>query len=285
MNFKYFYRGLFALALLTALSSCKTPKDIAYFQDTEVNEIITTAKKQPITLKPGDKLSIIVKTSDPQISQLFNLGVYSTAVSNFETPLSGSGAVTSKDAIGGVSSGMSSYTVSDKGTIDFPLLGEIKVAGMSRSEIAGFIKGEIMGRDLAKDPTVTVEFLNTGIDILGEVRTPGRFDMNKDKLTILEAISLAGDLTISGRRDNIRVLREENGQMKIYTVDLTNAEKTMSSPVYYLAQNDIIYVEPSDVRKRQSTVNGNNVLSTGFWISIASLATSIVTTLGVFLKK
>ena len=94
-------------------------------------------------------------------------------------------------------------------------------------------------------------------------------------MTVLDAISKAGDLTIYGRRDNVTVLRQENGKQNVYRVNLNNGCELTSSPVYYLQQNDVIYVDPNNVRKRQSTVNGNNVLSTSFWISIASLVTSI----------
>lgn len=142
-----------------------------------------------------------------------------------------------------------------------------------------------MGRELVKDPTVTVEFVNTGINVMGEVMTPGRYDINRDHLTVLDALSLAGDLTINGRRENVKVLREENGQTKVYTLDLTDLNKLVKSPAYSLQQNDVVYVEPNDFRKRQTTVNGNNALSTGFWISVASLITSAVTTIGVFVNK
>ena len=146
---------------------------------------------------------------------------------------------------------------------------------MTRSEVAGFIKGELMGRDLVKDPTVTVEFLNTGVSVMGEVLAPGRYDMNRDNITILEALSLAGDLTIQGKRDNVMVIREEDGQLKTYRVDLTNGQQLMSSPAFYLKQDDIVYVEPNGVRKRQTTVNGNTALSASFWVSVASLLTSV----------
>ena len=110
---------------------------------------------------------------------------------------------------------------------------------------------------------------------MGEVLAPGRYDMNRDNITILEALSLAGDLTIQGKRDNVMVIREEDGQLKTYRVDLTNGQQLMSSPAFYLKQDDIVYVEPNGVRKRQTTVNGNTALSASFWVSVASLLTSV----------
>ena len=171
--------------------------------------------------------------------------------------------------------GMGAYTVSPEGTIDFPVLGNLTVSGMSRSELAGFIKGELMGRELVKDPVVTVEFLNTGVSVLGEVLTPGRYDVNLDQFTIFDAISLAGDLTIQGQRKNVKVLRKEADGIHTYVVDLTDMAKTMSSPAYYLKQGDLVYVEPNGVKKRQTTVNGNTALSASFWVSVASLLTSV----------
>lgn len=257
-------------AVSMAMTSC-TPKNVAYLQN--IDETVTTvdALSTQIRVKPEDKLSIVVHSKDDQLSKLFNLPVVSTNITQ---------AMTTTEAItirndGGVKSGMSVYTVAPDGTIQFPVLGDLKVAGMSRSELAGFIKGELMGRDLVKDPTVTVEFVNTGINVLGEVHSPGRIEVNRDHLTILDAIAIAGDLTIQGQRENVMVIREENGQRKAYRIDLTDAKKTMQSPVYYLQQNDVVYVEPNGQKKRETTTNGNNFLSTAFWISVASLLTSI----------
>ena len=156
---------------------------------------------------------------------------------------------------------------------------------MTRAELAGYIKGELMGRELVKDPTVVVEFLSSGINVIGEVNRPGRYDLNRDDLNILEALSLAGDLSITGQRKNVKVIRVEDGQVNTYTLDLTDAGSLMKNPAFYLQQDDVIYVEPNNMRKRQTTVNGNNALSTGFWISVASLITSAVTTIGVFINK
>ncbi|MBQ1748179.1 MAG: polysaccharide export protein, partial [Bacteroidales bacterium] len=129
--------------------------------------------------------------------------------------------------------------------------------------------------NLRFNPVVTVEFMNLGISIMGEVTRPGHFALNKDNLNILDALSMAGDLTIYGNRENVRVIRTEGDIQKTYIVDLTSAESTLNSPVYYLKQDDIIYVEPNEVKMRQSTVNGNNVRSSSFWISVASLLTTI----------
>lgn len=270
-----------AVVSTLGLAGCSVPKDVAYFQDV-TNETITLPTTGELKIKPNDKLNIIIKTIDPNIAAMFNLNVVSDRLG--ENLIVNPGAGNFRSATNSAS-GISKYTVSPQGTIDFPAIGEVKVAGMTRSELAGFLKGELMGRNLAKDPVVTVEFANMGVSVMGEVRSPGRYDINQDRVTVLDAISMAGDLELQGKRDNITVLREENGEVKTYKVDLTNFQELAQSPAYYMQQGDVVYVEPNDMKKRQTTTNGNNVYSTGFWISVASLLTSVVTTVGVFVVK
>ncbi len=245
-------RNIAACLLLIGVASCTTPKNVTYFQD--LTETVMPAPEPVLTrVKPMDKLSIQVKTKDAQLVNLFNLTLPGDRVGE----------------------GYSDYTVTPEGTIDFPVLGELKVAGLTRGELSAFIKGELMGRELVKDPVVTVEFLNAGFSVLGEVNRPGKFTFNKDQITLLEALSMAGDLNIQGQRDNIAVVRHEEDGIHTYRVDLTNFAELEQSPAYYVRQDDVIYVEPNSIKKRQTTVNGNNVLSAGFWVSIASLLASI----------
>lgn len=269
-NLTYVCAAVIALASLM-LGGC-TPKDITYFQDIDQTTLTARTQAQSFRLEPGDKLSIVVHSKDPSLAALFNLPIITNRAEN-NRGFSGTGAI--QRSYSG-NDGISYYTVSPEGSIDFPVLGTLKIAGMTRSEVAGFIKGEIVGRNLIKDPTVIVEFLNTGISVLGEVAHPGRFDMSRDNINLLEALSLAGDLTIQGKRENVKVIRElPDGTTQTYNVDLTNTKELISSPAYYLKQNDIIYVEPNGVRKRQATVNGNTALSASFWVSVASLLTSV----------
>lgn len=247
--------------------SCSTPSQISYFQDLrpgESEQQVVAATE--IKVRPADKLSIIVNSRDPQLTQLFNLP--------YVTKQLGQGSIVSSFTSNN-SQGVSGYTVDEQGMIDFPVLGKIKVAGMNREEIAAFIKGELLAKNLIKDPVVTVEYMNLCISVLGEVANPGRYNIDRDKVTLLDAISMAGDLTIYGKREKVLVLREEEGVQRVYGVNLCSAEHLYTSPVYYLRQNDVVYVEPNNVRARQATVNGNNVRSTSFWISLASLLTTI----------
>lgn len=218
------------VAVVLTVSSCHTPKDVTYFQDLKDNVVISPATSGAIKIQPKDKLSIVVKSKDPELANLFNLTVNTDRTSG-GTSASATGVKTL--SYSGSTEGMSNYTVAPDGTIDFPVLGKLKVTGMNRSELAGFIKGELMGKDLVKDPVVTVEFLNTGFSVLGEVNRPGRIDMNVDELNILQALALAGDLSIQGQRENVAVIRQEADGMHTYRMDLTNMSELSKSPAFY----------------------------------------------------
>lgn len=248
------------------LSSCGSSKEVVYFQDLRPGESeIKLPEVQAITVQPEDKISIIVNSRDPQLTDLFNLPYVTRQL----------GQSLRADYNTGNNTGISGYTVSATGDIDFPVVGKIHVAGKKREEIAELIKNRLITENLVKDPVVTVEFMNLCVAVLGEVNKPGRFAIDRDRITVLDALSMAGDLTIYGNRSKVLVLRQEGDVQRVYGINLTSGEHVYTSPAYYLQQNDIVYVEPNEVKARQSTVNGNNVRSTSFWISLASLLTSI----------
>lgn len=254
------------------LQSCSTPKNITYFQDVATGTIIDPAVQKDITIKPDDKLSIIVTTQDPALSQLFNLASSQNRLGQTTT-------ATHSLRPSGTSDGyVSYYTVNPQGDINFPVIGKLHIAGMNRAQIAAYIEKELQQRNLVKDPVVTVEFINTGLSILGEVASPGRYEFNKDRMTIIEAIALAGDLTINGERENVLVMRKDaDGKQQSYRVDLTDMQNLSSSPVYYLQQEDIIYVQPNDKRKRDTTSSGNAAYTPSFWVSVGSLGITVAT--------
>lgn len=237
--------------------SCSAPKEIAYFQDLQpgVTELAVTSPVE-IKVRPKDKLSILVNSQDQKLNELFNLQNPSSSNSSNRVELG--------------------YTVDSDGFITFPVLGKVKVGGMTREQIAGYLTEQIKERELIKDPVVIVEFMNLCVSVLGEVNNPGRIDIDRDNMTILDALSEAGDLTIFGKREKVLVLRHENGKQRVYGINLCSADHIYNSPVYYLQQNDVVYVEPNNTKARQSTVNGNTVRSTSFWLSLASFLTSIV---------
>ncbi len=252
----------FSAAML--LCSCASTRKIAYFQPTPgASAAETVAETRPLTLQPEDKVSIVVNSKTTELAQLFNLPVVSRYIG-----ANASGTSLPQGTVSG-------YTVDSRGEIDFPVLGKVRVGGLSREETAAMIKGELIARNLVLDPTVTVEFLNLTVSVLGEVGRPGRYPIDRDRITLLDAIGMAGDLTIWGRRDNVTGVRTEDGRENAYKVDISSAAELFASPVYHLRQNDVVYVEPNSMRARQSTVNGNNVRSSSFWMSLASLLTTI----------
>lgn len=271
MRIKYSITSFLFFVLL--LSSCSTPKDVTYFPELETGSIMMAERQLNIRVRPEDKLSIIVNTQDPALSSLFNLVTTQNRLGE---------TTTSTTTIGNASNSgngqMSYYTIDSKGDINFPVLGKIHIAGLTREEIAQKITDELMKADLVKNPIVTVEFANTGISILGEVKSPGRYEFNKDRLTIIDAIAMAGDLTMNGVRSNILVIRNaEDGKQEAYRINLLNAKELASSPVYYMQQDDVIYVEPNDKAKRETTPNGNTPYTPSFWVSMGSFGVTIAT--------
>ncbi len=249
--------------LVLLLNGCGSTNSVSYFQDIHYNDSMLLAKPHVITFQPGDKVSIVVNSKDPKLADLFNLPTISYRVGQGSSTLSS------------YNSQVSLYTVDSNGDIDFPVVGTIHIGGETREQTAELIKGILIGKDLLKDPVVTVEFGNLYFSVLGEVSKPGQYTIDRDQVTILDAISKAGDLTIYGVRDSIKVLRQVDGMQKTYKVNLMSWKDLSSSPAYYVKQNDVIYVTPNETKARQSTVNGNTIRSTSFWISIASLITSI----------
>lgn len=251
---KYTYLILFAVTLLTA---CKTPRDITYLQDVYEKVPIQSQTDGSIRFLPGDKLSIYVHSRDEKLTALFNL---STNV------MSGSTNGSQQYA----------YTVDEKGEINFPVLGMVKVQGFTRIEVARTIEKMLITNDLCKDPVVTVEFYNMNFSVLGTVSGAGIKQINKDKITLLEAIAMASDLLVDGKRKNVLVMRQEGDKQVPYRVDLTSAESIYNSPVYYIRQNDVVYVEPNNKSKRNSTVMGNTAYQPSFWMSLASFVAAMV---------
>lgn len=264
---KILKRCLLLAACAALLSSCATPKEVVYFQDLQQTDgTLAAVQAKEIRVRPDDKISIIVNSRDPQLTDLFNLPYVSRQLGQ---------TLRSVTSTYGQSQGVSGYTVDSEGNIDFPVLGKIHVEGMTREEIGRCIKDELVGQDLVKDPIVTVEFMNLTVSVMGEVAKPGRYAIERDRITILDALSMAGDLTIYGRRDAVMVQRMEGDTLQVYQLNLVSGQDVYNSPAFYLQQNDLVYVAPNDVKVRESTVNGNNIRSTSFWISLGSLLSSV----------
>ena len=259
MRIRFISSCFLAAALL--LGSCSTPKNITYFPDLGTGAVVQAERQLDIRVKPEDKLSIVVNTQDPALSALFNL-------LQVQNRLGGTTSTTKSvgDASGGGNGQVAYYTVDSAGDINFPVIGKLHIAGMTREQVANYVAEQLVGKDLVKDPIVTVEFANTGISVIGEVSAPGRYEFNKDHLTI------------SGMRENILVLRNVgDGKQEAYRVNLLDAQSLASSPVFYLQQDDVIYVEPNDKKKRETTPNGNTPYTPSFWVSMGSVGLTVAT--------
>lgn len=253
---------LFALSIaLMAMVSCSTVKDIAYFQNKVVNEPEAIDKHAGIVIQAKDMLSIVVSSRNPELVAMFNLPVVSYQA--------GSEVVNT-----GYNQRLMGYVVDNDGFIDFPVLGPIKVAGLTRWELSELIKNKLLNDGLLTDAVVTVEFMNFKVSVIGEVNSPGTYSLQNDKVTILQAISLARDLTIFGQRENVCVIREREGERVIYEINLCDVSM-FNSPAYYLQQNDVVYVQPSEVKARQSTTDDKALRMTSIFVSGGSLLVSV----------
>ena len=246
---------------ILALSSCGSVKDIAYFQNKAVNEPEAIDKHAGIVIQPKDMLSIVVSSRNPELVAMFNLPVISYQAG-------------SEVVAGGGQQRLMGYVVDNEGKIDFPVLGPINVAGLTRWELSELIKKRLLDDGLLTDAVVTVEFMNFKVSVIGEVNNPGTFSIEGDKVTVLQAISLARDLTIFGERENVTVIRERNGERVMYEINLCDVSM-FQSPAYYLQQNDVVYVQPSKIKARQSTTDDKALRMTSIFVSGGSLLVSL----------
>ena len=258
------------LLLLSAVffHSCKSYKDITYVQGLESGDVVQLAEKIATTINTNDALLITVSAANPEAVALYN-----PPVTNSLKP--GETLVSSTPSL-------QNYLVDADGYIDFPSLGRIKAAGLTRSQLERYIKSEL--ESVVTDPIVKVQILTNNITVLGEVTMPGTFEIPNERLSLFEALGLAKDLTIYARRDNILITREtEEGKLTSIRVDLTSPD-VFSSPGFYLQKGDVVYVEPNEYRKSNSTYNSNkqfNVSMISTIISGVSVIASLIIALFV----
>lgn len=245
------------------LASCATSKQILYMQDINEVELHELPADYEAVIKKDDRLTILVSGPDKQVTSPYNLTLGDMTVSSSVTD-------PERAAL--------SYLVDKNGDIDFPILGKIHVEGMTRNELMSYLKTEI-GKDV-KDPIVYVSIRNYKITVLGEVRVPGTYTMDCEKINILQALGRAGDLNLTAKRDGILLIREENGKEVHYTIDLKSA-KLLEEPYFYLQQNDIIYVPASATRVMTATA------ATGIWsVGLSSVSTlATVVTLAMTISR
>jgi polysaccharide export outer membrane protein len=260
-------KALFFLLVATMiLSSCGSPKNVAYLQNSDYIDFNRSEYLYDARIMPKDVLTITVSTVNPEAAVPFNLTVANTISVNTRS-------LTSQPVL-------QTYLVANDGTIEFPVLGTLQVGGLTKSECEKMLHDKIRPYlNAAENPVVTVRMSNYKISVLGEVARPGMFTVGNEKINILEALAQAGDLTIYGVRDNVKLIRENaNGKKEIHTLNLNDAN-IISSPYYYLQQNDIVYVEPNKVKAQNSTVGQTTTLwisATSILISLASLIVNIL---------
>ena len=245
LNYKSLFRLLpVVLVVSVFLASCGSKKDVVYFQNASSFETLVDKNSFTPKFKVDDLVSIHISTLDNEASVPFNL---------FR------GA-----AEGGIRPEQVDYLIDQQGEIDFPVIGKIKIAGLSPEETRVMLRDRLS--EFLKDPIINIRLKNFSVTILGEVRRPGTYPVVGEKITILEALGLAGDLTNKGQRENVMVIRDFDGT-KVYTrIDLTRKE-ALSSPVYYLTQNDVVYVEPNQSAITSSSLDNRATIA----ISIASI--------------
>jgi len=259
------YASFFSVALIV-LSGCATPYNITYFQDMPLEQEVTIAKPQDVILQPGDEISILVSTRDAALSSLFSL------YSNYTVGNASGGGVAAANARRD-----SYYIIANDGCIDFPVLGRIYVAGFTRFELEQHIKKLIQDQNLVKDPVITVGFNNLFVTVIGSAGSVGRIDIDRDNFTLLDAIAESGDLGLEGLRENVKVIRQVGMDKRIaYEVNFCSAEDVYNSPVFYLQQNDVIYIEPNNKVKRTTTQYGSQMVNYTFWVGIITSVFSLI---------
>ena len=253
------------LSWVILFSACNSTKEVVYLQDVVPLKQQDIERKYEVFIHEDDLLSIMVNSKDPELALPFNMPLITYQI--------GSESSGQQRVLG--------YLVDTNGDIDFPILGKLHVAGLSRLELRDLIKEKLISGDYIKDPVVTVQFLNYKVSVMGELSRPGSFTITGDRITLLEALSMAGDLTIYGRRDRVAVIREENGKRTILFHDLRSSD-IFTSPCYYLQQNDIVYVEPNKAKAGQRDINQNNSVSV--WLSAVSVLAAVASLLVTVFK-
>lgn len=259
---------LFAVVIgIALLSSCGSTKNVAYFQNADQVDFELSRMLYDAKIMPKDILTITVTTVNPEAAVPFNLTIPTVFNQNTRSSYN--------------QPSIQNYLVDNNGQIEFPVVGVVKVGGLTKSECEQMILNKIKPYlNENERPVVTVRMTNYKISVLGEVAKPGMFTVSNEKINILEALAQAGDLTIYGVRDKVKLIREdENGKKQIYTLNLNDAN-LVNSPYYYLQQNDIVYVEPNKVKARNSGIGQ----STNLWLTSTSILISLASLLYTILK-
>ena len=236
-------------SLIVIMGSCMSAKQVAYLQNVDEVDLAASKMLYDATIMPKDLLTITVSTLTPEAAAPFNMATQAMDKS--------------ADNAG--------YLVDNDGNINFPVIGKLHVGGLTKTRCEEMIREKVLPyMAMTENPVVSVRLSSFRVTMLGEVNSPGVIPITSERMSVLEAIAEAGDLTVYGKRENVMLLREDGaGHKNVYRIDLTDAEM-LNSPLYYLQQNDVIYVEPNGVKKRNASVGS----STSLIISCISMVTS-----------
>jgi polysaccharide export outer membrane protein len=257
MRYFFLVKKTIPFLFVLLLFSCKPREEVVYYQNIDGLATAEQSNSYEIKIQPDDLLMIIVSADDPETAIPFNLtsGSFPTSTNTI--------SVVGQQTL-------QSYLVNADGMIDFPVLGKLKLSGLTRSEVLQLFKDKIS--KYIKNPIINLRIINFKVSVQGEVSLPGTYNVQSERITLIEALSMAKDLTIYGKRDNILIIRDVDGVKSYNRVDITKAD-FINSPFYYLAQNDVVYVEPNKTKINGAAVGANtNVL-----ISISSLLITVIT--------
>lgn len=256
---------LWLLLLPLAFTACTSYKSVPYLQnDSIVNQVSQNPQLYDARIQPKDLLIVTVSTTQAELAVPFNLTVPSVVTENR--------SLTSQPTL-------QSYLVDNNGYIDFPVLGKLRVVGLTKSETENLVKSKLKDY-LKEEPVVNVRFINYKISVIGEVNRPSTFTIANEKVNVFEALAMAGDLTIYGLRNNVKLIREDqSGVKQIITLNLNDANVVLS-PYYYLQQNDILYVTPNKAKAKTSDITA----STSLWVSATSILVSVASLLVTIFK-
>jgi len=262
---------LICLAASLILSSCVSREKLLYLQDMDVDKEYPITQKYEPVIQRDDELSIIVSSKDPELAMAFNIPGTGSYTVNKDGSVTNAGNQGSEKEVG--------YVVDSNGDIDFPVLGKLHVEGMTRDQLINYIKDQLRSKGLINEPIVRVSFLNFKFTVLGEVGSVGMFEFKGDRLTLLEAIAMAGDLKSTSRIDRIKIIRDYGNKRRVMYADLRTVD-LYNSPAFYLHQNDVIFVEPNSMKAAEQSQRMYS-----YWTTGISAVTTLVTLILYFTRK
>ena len=258
----HFSKLLVVLLATLLITSCASEKRAWYLQDAQNFTTEQILQNGQIRIKPLDRITVVVSSRNPELAKPFN------SFSSYNS-LGGNDMTTASNS---TRNSLQIRTINADGNLDMPIIGKVMAKGKTRNELAEEIAQKILQGGYINDPSVNIEFADMKIAVIGEVAHPGYFDLTRDKVTIFDALALAGDLTIFGVRDDVAIIREKDGERSIIHMNLLSKDIFLSEG-FYLQQNDVLYVKPNKYKAQSGEISQNR----SFYVSIVSIAISVAT--------